>query len=298
MKEIKVDILPLINKLEAVLKKGFSRELLAGTYQSVFKGKGLEFVGFREYSSEDDALLIDWRATLRAHRSMVKVMEEERDLTVFFLFDVSDSMLFSSHNKLKCEFAAELIGTLSYAMHQVGDNVGMAMFSDRINPVIPPAIGRNQFYRIIRTLKDPSYYGGSFDLNYSLNYILNLGFVPKEAIVFIISDFIGLKPGWENLLKVAGLKYDLSLFVIRDPVDMRLPDMGGEVYLKDPFSPQNVLIDPAQARQDYEQASKSQISRLQTELKKTNSSLLTFETDKDFTGAVFEFFRRRQKYKS
>ena len=297
MKEIKIDLLPLISKLEAVLKRGFSRDLLAGNYKSVFKGKGMEFVGFREYSPSDDAMLIDWKASLKANEMMVRVLEEERNVTVFFLMDVSDSMLFSSHKKLKCEFAAELCATLCFAMHEVGDRVGMAMFNDRIVKFIPPALGKNQFYRIAKTLSAPENYGGKFDLTFALKYLLNLNFLRKDAIVFVISDFIGMNPSSEEALELAGLKFDLTTIVVRDPVDMRMPIVEGEVRLKDPFSRSQMMINPMDAKLIYESEAKSQLMKLQKELNKTNSSMLVLETDGEFTGEIFKFFKMRQHWK-
>ena len=297
MKEIKLDLLPLINKLEAVLKKGFTRELLAGGYQSVFKGKGMEFVGFRDYTPNDDAMLIDWKASLRAHKPMVRVLQEERDLSVFFILDVSDSMLFSSHEKLKCEYAAELLGTLCYAMQQVGDNVGLCMFTDRIVTVLPPALGSSQFYRIVKSLSNPSLYGGKYDLSWMLLYILSLPFLKHDSIIFVISDFIGLKPGWEEPLKIVGLKYDLNLVVVRAPIDMRMPNISSQVRLRDPFSERRMTINPMEAKDIYQEESSEQIARMVRELNKTNSSLLYLETDQDFTGEIFKFFRIRKKKK-
>jgi uncharacterized protein (DUF58 family) len=294
MKEIKLDLLPLINKLEAVLRKGFTRELLAGGYQAVFKGKGMEFVGFRDYTPSDDALLIDWKASLRAHKPMVRVLQEERDLSVFFIMDVSDSMLFSSHKKLKCEYAAELLGTLCYAMQQVGDNVGLCMFSDKIVTVLPPGLGSSQFYRIVKSLSNPSLYGGKYDIGWMLLYILSLPFLKNDSILFIISDFIGLRPGWEEPLKIVGLKYDLNLVIVRDPVDMRMPDIGAEIRLSDPFSERRMTINPRDASQIFQTEASEQIARLKRELSKTNSSMLYLETDQDFTGEIFKFFRVRQ----
>lgn len=290
-------MLPLIKKLEAVLKKGFSREVMSGSYKSVFKGRGMEFVGFREYVPSDDAMQIDWKASLRAHKSMVRLLEEERQLTVFFLLDVSDSMLFSSHKKLKCEYAAELVATLSFAMHEVGDNVGIAMFTDKIVKIIPPSIGKNQFFTIVKALSDPSLYGGNFDMSFGISYLLSAGFLRKDSVVFIVSDFIGMRPGWEESFKIAGLKYDLTIIIVRDPVDMRMPNIGAGIYLGDPYSSQRLLINPKEVKLGYEMATRNQITRLRRELEKTNSSLLLLETDKDFTSEIFNFFKMRQRFK-
>jgi uncharacterized protein (DUF58 family) len=298
MKEIKVDLLPLIRRLDAVLKKGFSRELMTGGYKAVFKGKGLEFVGFREYSPNDDALLIDWKASLKANKHMVRVLEEERNLTVFFLLDVADSMLFSSHGKLKCEYAAELVGTLCYAMQSVGDNVGIAMFNDKIVKIIPPGSGKSQFYKIVKSLSNASLYGGKFDFSFIMRYVLNLGFLSNDSVVFIISDFIGMKSGWEYSLKLAGLKFDLTSVVVRDPVDMRMPEVRGEVSLADPYSKDQMLVNPQETKHIYELEARNQLLRIKEELNKTNSSMLILETDKDFTNEIFKFFKLRQKLKS
>ena len=132
MKEIKLNLKPLIKELDTQLKKGLSHEPMAGDYRSVFKGRGLEFEGYRDYNPEDDATMIDWKATLRAKRLVVRELREERNLSVLFLFDVSNSMLYASTEKLKCEYAAELIATLSYAIREVGDAVGLVMFNDKI----------------------------------------------------------------------------------------------------------------------------------------------------------------------
>ncbi|MBR9699947.1 DUF58 domain-containing protein [Candidatus Woesearchaeota archaeon] len=293
MKEIKLDILPLIKKLETFLKKGFSHDLMAGNYLSVYKGKGMEFVGFREYSPSDDAMLIDWKASLRAHKPMVRVLQEERNLTVFFLMDVSDSMLTGSHSKLKCEYAAEMIATLSYAIQQVGDNVGIAMFNDKVVDFIPPSPGRHQFYQIVRSLKNPEHYGGKFDISYALEYLVTLGFLEKDSIVFLISDFIGMKPGWDHTLKLAGLKYDLTAIVVRDPVDLRMPSIPGEFELRDPLSGNQLLINPVEAKEGYEREVKKQLAVLQSELKKTASNYLLLETDQEFVNDIITFFRRR-----
>ncbi|MDO8481265.1 MAG: DUF58 domain-containing protein [Nanoarchaeota archaeon] len=297
MKEIRLNIQELITKLEVILRKGFSQDMLAGNYMAVYKGKGLEFVGFREYSPNDDAMMIDWKASLRTHKPMVKVMQEERNLTVFFLMDVSDKMLLSSHEKLKCEFAAELVATLSYAVHGVGDNVGLALFTDKVVTFIPPGIGRNQFFRILKTLKNPAYYGGSFDLGAALSYLFKLNILKPQTVVFIVSDFIGLKPGWEYAMKIAGLKFDLNAVVVRDPIDNHLPEIPGNVLFGDVMSDRKMIANPHEAQQIYEHEAHAQIERLREELNKTRSSMIALETDKPFIHDIFTFFKFRQRYK-
>lgn len=297
MKEIRLNIMELITKLEVILRKGFSQDLLAGNYMAVYKGKGLEFVGFREYDPADDAMMIDWKASLRAHKPVVKVMQEERNLTVFFLMDVSDKMLLSSHPKLKCEFAAELVATLCYAVHGVGDNVGMALFTDKVVSFIPPGIGRHQFFRILKILKNPANYGGKFDLAAALRYLFKLNILKPDTVVFVVSDFIGLKPGWEYEMKIAGLKFDLNAVVVRDPIDNRLPEIPGNVLFGDVLSDRKMIANPHEAKAIYEREARMQIERIRDELNKTRSSLIALETDKPFIHDIFTFFKFRQRYK-
>jgi uncharacterized protein (DUF58 family) len=296
MREIKINLLPLIHKLEAFLRKGLTQDILAGRYKSVYKGKGLEFVGFREYTPTDDALLIDWKASLKSKTKMVKVLEEERDIVVFFLIDVSDSMLTSSHDKLKCEYAAEVAGTLCYAITQVGDKAGLGMFSDKMVEMVLPSSNKQQFYRVTKSLSNPTLYGGKFELKKPLQDLMSYGFLRMDSILFVISDFIGMPEGWQETLRLAGLKYDLTCVVVRDPIDMRLPGVAAEVRFTDPYDKRkSMVVSPKAELKSYEDEAKAQIERLSTELKKTDSGMIYLETDKEFTDEIMAFFRRRQK---
>ena len=131
MEELKLNLKPLIKKLEVSTKRGFI-DILTGSYKSSFKGKGLDFEGYRSYISGDDASLIDWKATLRSQDLLIKVLTEERNVNIIFLVDVSSSMSFASIDKLKNEYAAELVASLSFAAIQAGDSVGLVMFNDKI----------------------------------------------------------------------------------------------------------------------------------------------------------------------
>lgn len=137
VKELRLDLKPLIKKLEIGLKRGHTEEAMTSSFKSVFKGRGLEFEGFRAYTASDDAKEIDWKASLRAQELLIRVLTEERNLKVFMLLDVSDSMIFASTDKLKAEYCAELVATLSYGVLAAQDSVGLAMFNDKIAKSIP-----------------------------------------------------------------------------------------------------------------------------------------------------------------
>src|SRR4030042_7182109 len=155
VKELRLNLKPLIKKLEVGLKRGQTEETLTSSFKSVFKGRGLEFEGFRVYTADDDAKEIDWKASLRAQELLIRVLTEERNIHVFFLLDVSDSMIFSSTDKLKCEYASEFIATIGYGVIEGGDSVGLCMFNDKVVQLIPGNIGMNQFYKVTKNLSDP-----------------------------------------------------------------------------------------------------------------------------------------------
>jgi len=160
-------------------------------YQLLFRGTGIEFVGLREYiPGQDDAMRIDWKSSLRTQRLYVKQYEEERDLDIFVLLDTSGSMLFGTQEKLKSEYAAIVAGAITYAAIETGDNVGFAMFNDKIQAFLTPSQDAAQYYHILSLMVNPNYYGGRCNLAESLLFLLNnLG---EKTVLFIVSDFIGV----------------------------------------------------------------------------------------------------------
>lgn len=291
MEKLKLNLKPLMKELEVYTKKGFFAGF-AGEYISAFKGRGLEFTGFKDYDQSEDATKIDWKASLRAQKLLARELVEERNLEVLFLFDVSSSMSFASVDKLKNEYAAELIATLSFAIINASDAVGLVMFTDKIVKFLPPRLGNRQYYLITQALSNPKLYDGKFDLIKVLNFIG--GVLRRRSIVVLVSDFIGLKGDWRRALGMVGTKYELIGIMIRDPGDNFMPDVG-QVVISDPFSEKEVVINTSKVRNEYNAFTKRQISEVEEIFKKVGADFVHLTTDKPFMKPVIDLFRRRKQ---
>jgi len=294
IKELKLDLMPLIKKMEIFTKKKIQSGL-TGRYASAFKGRGLEFEGYGPYSITEDASTIDWKASLRSDEILVKKFVVERSLYTFFLLDVSNSMLFASINKLKAEYAAEFVAVLSFAILQAGDNVGVAMFTDRIEKEVRPNMGRKQYFEIIRALSNPQFYGGKYDLEFVLKYALNS--LKRRSVVIIVSDFLGLKGNWKRWLRIATEKFDVIAMIIRDPRDFVIPKNTGPIVIADPYSKQELLINPREVADSFEETAKKRYRELIDTFKDMRIDHLTLMTNEDFVGKITKFFVRREQMK-
>jgi uncharacterized protein (DUF58 family) len=288
VKELKLDFRPMIKRFEAFTRKSTLAELTGG-YVTMIKGRGLEFEGFRTYTINDDASQIDWKATLRAQEILVKKYVEERNLNVFFLFDVSNSMLFASTDKLKAEYAAELIASLSFAVLQAGDSVGMIMFTDNVMKVVPISMGNRQYYTIVKQLSDPELYGGNYDLAYALKFVND--YVRRNALLVIVSDFIGLHGDWENFLSIGSRKFNVMPIMIRDPHDNTLPAGLSQVVIVDPYSNEQLVIDPKEMGKEYERVVNQMDEVFEQTLKHYHVPLLKLLTNSSFVNPVMSYFK-------
>ena len=194
-------------------------------YKAVFQGKGLEFDAYRNFNPGDDASFIDWKASMRANTLLAKKYIEERDLNIYFLVDVSNSMLFGSTNKLKAEFVSEFVVSLSHLIIGSGDKIGLIMFGDDVVKVLRPSKGKNQFALFMKFLSDSSFYGGGFDLNKAIEHALRMVNSPY-TIFILVSDFIKVKKDSVRNLGLMGTKFETLAVMIRDPLDENLPDIN------------------------------------------------------------------------
>lgn len=201
-------------------------------------------------------------------------------------------MIFTSTDKLKCEYVAELVATIVYGVVEAGDNVGLCMFNDKVVKLIPGNIGMNQFYGITRNLSDPKLYGGGYDLNFVMRYATN--YLKRKTIVFLISDFIGLKPGWRRHLEIMSKKFELVGIMVRDPRDNKLPAKAGQFVLGDPYSDADLLVDIDLIREKYEKYANEQIMEIDTAFKDLGADFLMLTTDQNFIYPVLQLFNRRQ----
>ncbi len=293
-RKLNVDLSQGIKKLEIFSKRIVNTKFL-GQYRTSVKSKGLEFSSFREYTPADDASLIDWKTTVRLNKPMIKQFVEERNLEIFFLIDVSSSMVFGSTQKLKNEYVAELVCTLAYAILNVGDSVGYALFSDTISNIVQPAVNKNIFYQLSKTLINPDNYGGSYNLELALEKSARL--LKKNSILIIVSDFIGLKGNWQDQLKKAAYKLDIIGVMVRDPRDREIPEDSDMVLIADPFTDEQIILDPSPLiREKYRLFSEKQENYIETAFSGSRASFLKLDTNQQFLIPVLNFFKKRQKW--
>ncbi len=290
MEKLKIDLSEIVKRLDIITKDMVSTRMV-GNYKSVFKGRGLEFEGYKEYTPGDDATLIDWKSSKKSNKLLIKELEEERDLTLFFLIDVSSTMACSSIKKLKSEYAAEFVASLSYTTLDAGDSVGFAMFSDQIIKRMPPARSKHQFYAILKTLANPLFYGGDYNLAEALKFTMS--FLEKGSILMIVSDFIGLKGDWQRYLEVASGKFDVIGVMVNDPADVILPEDSHQVMLEDPIAGGQLLVIPDQIKDRYEEHVEAQRRTMKRIFLKANCDFMELSTNKPFIGEIIKFFNKR-----
>jgi len=291
VKEFKVDLVPHLKVIKLKARIDVLNRALEGNWNTIFKGQGLEFAGYRAYTYGDDASKIDWGASLRAHEVLVRELEEFRNFNIFFLVDVSNSMLFSSTGKLKAEYTAELTFSLCYAMMQSGDAIGLGMFTDKLVTKIPPSMGKGVYYRISRELTNPNNYGGNFDLLKVLRYVSS--FLNERSLIIIISDFIGMKPGWNRYLNILSRKYDIMGIMVRDPRDIEMPKVAGQFYVEDPFSKEKLCIDSHQYAKKYAADNAKDMDFIRHSFEKAKLGFVNLRTDQDFQEPLLRYFRKR-----
>jgi uncharacterized protein (DUF58 family) len=293
-KELKLDLSGSIKRLKILTNQIVNTSFIGG-YRSVFKGHGLEFEDYRPYTPEDDASTIDWKASVRSKQLFVREMVDERNLNVFFLIDVSSSMVYGSIDKLKMEYAGEIAAALSFAVLNAGDSVGFALFNDGIVKSIPPTQGLLQYHHLVENLVNPNSYGGKYDLNEALKYVLTI--LKQSSIIIVISDFIGLKKDWERYIKMISKKFDLIGIMVKDPLDKKLPEYNGQVILKDPFSDNSILVRTESIEEDYENYVKKQEKMIKSVFLKAGANFLDLRTNVSFVNPITDLFLRRTKIK-
>jgi len=291
MKSIKLDLAPSIKKLQFFTKKFLEGEY-SGEYRSLHKRKGIEFEDYKRFVPGDDASMIDWKASLRSRKLLIRQYTETKSLNIFILVDVSDSMLFSSIDKLKCEYAAELAASMGYVFLKSDDSVSIVLFNNKIVKYLPPTLGSKQFFLIAKILSNPNFYGGNFNLSKTVAYVNN--FIRHGSVVIIISDFIGLEENWEKSIKIISKHTDLIGMIVRDPRDMIIKEKIGHATVSDPFSNKMMLVDFEKTRADYERNARQIVEGVKGTFKKSNAETIELITDKPFVDPITKLFLRRK----
>ncbi len=286
------DLLPTIRKLEIHAKRDVLSRSLAGSWISKIRGRGIEFAGYRQYTPGDDAGQIDWRASVRSRKLLVKELEEEKSLNIMLAIDASDSMLFGTTDKLKAEYVAELTSSLTFATLRGGESVGLALWADKVKRFVPLSQGIAQHAVLMRALADVHSYGGPKNFTHVMMQLL--AYMQQRALVIIISDFVGYDSSWDTPLKVLAQKHELICILVRDRRDRELPS-SGEYVLSDPSSGQRLVIDAADYAAPYSAYVKQEESHLADMLRRAGSELLSLETTDNYSSALVKFMSIHNK---
>ena len=267
-------------------------DVLAGEYTSVFKGRGMEFDEVREYMPGDDVRSIDWNVTARMGRPYVKRFVEERELTVFFLVDLSASGAFGSVQKLKNEIAAEFCALLAFSAVKNNDKVGLIVFTDRVELYVPPKKGTTHVLRLIRELLNFKPKAVKTDIGGTLDYFAKVA--KKRAVVFLVCDF--QSEGFEKAMRIVAKRHDLVAVPVTDPREVRLPNVG-LIELEDAETGEMVLVDTSSAavRKRYERLGRERSERFRELFASMGVDQIEVMTDRDYVPRLVQFFRARER---
>jgi len=283
------ELLKKVRKIEIKTRR-LSDHIFGGEYHSTFKGRGMTFSEVRQYQFGDDVRSIDWNVTARYNEPYIKVFEEERELTMMLMVDVSGSGLFGTTSQFKNEIITEIAATLAFSALQNNDKVGLILFSDQIELFIPPKKGKTHVLRIIRELLELKPRSTKTDITFALKYLTNV--MKKKAIVFLLSDFI--TTGYEHSLKIIGNKHDLTGIRIYDKHEETIPNLG-MVPMQDLESGTLQLINTKSkvVRDSYARAYKENVIQFKEAFKKAGCGVLDCRLDESYVKKLLGYFKRR-----
>jgi len=285
------ELLKKVRKIE-IKTKGLSRHIFSGEYHSAFKGRGMSFSEVRSYQYGDDVRNIDWNVTARTGEPHIKVFEEERELTVILLIDVSRSAFFGTGEQMKNDMITELCAVLSFSAINNNDKVGVLFFSDQVEKFIPPKKGKQHILRIIRELLDFQPVSKHTNIGMALEYFNNV--VKKRCICFMLSDFIA--DGYDTALRIAARRHDVIGMHIFDPKEQELPDVG-LIRVVDAETGQLKYLDTSSEK--VRNAQKNWFDKNRSYFKnafaKSGADLISLPTDIPYTSQLLNFFKKRSK---
>ncbi len=284
------DLLKKVRKIE-IKSRGLSQNMFAGEYHTAFKGRGMTFSEVREYQPGDDVRDIDWNVTARHNKPYVKVYEEERELTVMLMIDVSGSRSFGAVGPEKKEVMAEIAATLAFSSIQNNDKVGVIFFSDRVEKFIPPKKGRKHILLIIREIIDYTPEHNGTDIGEALKFLTSA--IKKRCTSFVLSDFID-RHDYSSVLTIANRKHDVAAIQVYDERDARMPDIG-LVRLRDLETGADIWLDTSskKVRHAYEKQWYGQQQTLAEYTAKSGVDMISVRTDEDYVKGLLALFRRR-----
>ena len=287
------ELLRKIRRIE-IKSRGLSQNIFAGEYHTAFKGRGVIFSEVREYQYGDDIRDIDWNVTARHNRPYVKSYEEERELTVMLLIDVSASRNFGAVGDTKKEIMTEIAATLAFSSIQNNDKVGVIFFSDKVEKFIPPKKGRKHILLIIREILEFQPENTGTDLDVAFQFLNRV--IKKRCTAFVLSDFID-SHDYSSSLSISNMNHDVAAIQVYDKRDAKLPDIG-LIRVKDIESGQDMWLDTSskRVRTMYEKEWYSRQQHLSNIVAKSGVDLASIATDEDFVRALLALFRKRSTH--
>ncbi|MDO5759530.1 MAG: DUF58 domain-containing protein [Bacteroidota bacterium] len=287
---MKSDLLKKVHKIE-IRAKGLSRDVFSGQYRSAFKGRGMSFSEVREYAYGDEVRSIDWNVSVRLNKPFVKVFEEEREMTIMLMVDVSGSVFFASKGELKSEVITEIAATIAFSAISNNDKVGAILFSDKVEKFIPPKKGTAHCLRIIREMLSWEGKGEATSFHKPFEYINNV--IKKRCTCFFITDGFG-QVG--KSLSIFARKHDVCSIIVNDIMENTLPNLG-LVFMKDAESKQNVWVDTSDKKtvRRYSEYREMKKQEFENSLRKLGIDYISLLTTDDYTKALIKLFARREK---
>ena len=283
------ELLKKVRKIEIKTRR-LSDHIFGGEYHSTFKGRGMTFSEVRQYQFGDDVRSIDWNVTARYNEPYVKVFEEERELTMMLMVDVSGSEFFGTSNQFKKEIITEISATLAFSALQNNDKVGVILFSDEVELFIPPKKGKSHVLRIIRELLEFHPKSSETNLAEALKFLTNV--MKKKAIVFVLSDFIA--DDYDNTLRIVGNKHDVTGIRVYDEREETIPNLG-MVQMQDAETGEIQLVNTQskQVRLAYGQHYKDKVSYFANAFNKSGCGVINCRADESYVKKLLGYFKRR-----
>ena len=283
------DLLKKVRKIEIKTRK-LSSNIFGGEYHSAFKGRGMTFSEVRNYQFGDDVRTIDWNVTARYNEPFVKIFEEERELTLMLMVDVSNSALFGTNNALKKNIITEISATLAFSALQNNDKVGLILFSDQVELYIPPSKGKTYVLRIIRELIEFKPLSKKTDIKVALEFLTRI--LKKKSITFILSDFIS--SDYEKSLKIISKKHDLTGIKVYDKFEEAIPNLG-LVQMFDQETEEIKMIDTSSKslRDNYEREMSLNFKKFNDLFTKNGAGTISCRTDESYIKKLLNYFKNR-----
>ncbi len=292
---METDLLKKVRKIE-IKTRALSHQIFAGEYHSAFKGRGMAFSEVREYQYGDDVRSMDWNVTARLRTPYIKVFEEERELTVMLLIDVSGSRAFGTVGKSKKDLMAEIAAVLSFSASINNDKVGALFFSSKVEKFIPPKKGRSHLLRIIREILEFKPEEKGTDIGEALRYLTNA--IKKRCTAFLLSDMLdtdaNASPRYEEALKIAAGRHDLSVINIYDPREREIPDVG-LIRIRDAETGQGIWVDSSSSkvRSSFAQWNRELYEDTIHLLRRYKVDNVSISTNQDYVKELISFFKNR-----